>query len=97
MPDIDNAATPPAPTVGLPCTYGIGSDSYGMVITFVSPTGHIVKAVHLNKDDDLTSFPPGAEGLEFTRRRNGRYMLKGNATYGYLSLGQANTYRDPSF
>lgn len=89
--------TPTTPTVGMLATYGINADAYAMVITYVSPSGHQVKAKHLNDPDDPTSFSADSRfDRTFTRRANGKYRPVG-ANYGYLALGHATNYRDPSF
>lgn len=79
-----------AATVGMPATYGIGADAYAMVVTDVTRTGHIVKARRVVNGEAV-----GATRT-FTRRANGKYRPKG-ANYGYLALGVARDYLDPSF
>lgn len=69
-----------APFVGMPATFHIGSDRYATKVTAVSPSGHKIDA----------------EGRVFTRRSNGRYILRGG-NYGSLTLGVAETRLDPSF
>lgn len=72
------------PTVGMPCTYGIGSDCYAGEIIEVSASGKILVA--------------NCEGLTIkaTLRRDGAYRPVG-ANYSRVYLGNAKSYRDPSF
>lgn len=74
------------PEVGMPATFGIGSDRYAMIVTAVKLKGRLVVATR----------PEGGMSREFTLRPNGRYVSKGQ-TSGSLSLGVAKDYLDPSF
>jgi hypothetical protein len=80
---------PVLPTVGMPCTYGIGSDTYAGKVLAVSKSGHRV-TVNIGDGDVRV----------FTRRtRHGLvtgYVPAGRPC-GYLTLGVARDYRDPSF
>jgi hypothetical protein len=72
------------PTIGMPCTYSIGSDCYAGEITKVSASGKMVEA--------------NCEGLTIkaTLRQDGKYRPVG-ANYSLLSIGHAISRRDPSF
>lgn len=74
---------PAEPTEGMPCTVGIGSDSYGhKVAKVLSP-----KRIQLD------------DGWVWSKRKDGRWRPKGSGkNSGYsLTLGIARDYRDPSF
>ncbi len=83
------------PEVGMPCTYGIGSDRYAMQVVAIRRGGLTIVAESLNDDGTV-----GGLRREFTRRnrRGGgyRWVQKGQS-YGGLRLGVAETYLDPSF
>ncbi len=92
------------PVVGMGATYSIGSDRYAQTITAVNKTGKTIKVVHSNEiyengklvgyDD---SYTPDT-GTVYTLRKNGYFHAKGSkAKYGYLSIGNRNSYRDPHF
>lgn len=75
------------PTVDMPATYIIGSDRYAGTIALVSPSGSYVifqhKAAHMGSE-------------RFNRNTSGTYQAKGGKG-GFLRLGEAEDYRDPSF
>lgn len=75
----------PLPTVGMPATWQVGSDSYGGELTYVSPTGHFVMFTH-------TGYP---QAKRFNRCADGVYRGRGGV--GRLRLGMAETHLDPSF
>ena len=74
------------PTVGMPATFTIGSDRYAGSIAEIKRKGRTIvfKFAHNNRTED------------FTLRGRGMYYSKGSKC-GYLSLGAAEDYRDPSF
>ncbi len=72
--------------VGMPATYHIGSDSYGGTIVDIKRNGRTLVF-------QLT-YQRVAE--EFTLRKSGTFYAKGS-NCGYLTLGVAEDYRDPSF
>lgn len=77
------------PVVGMPCTYRIGSDRYGAVVTAVKSPKSIEVAMLSG------SQPPKV----FTLRSNGRWYNLGCAIKdgGSVRLGVAEDYLDPSF
>lgn len=78
------AAIATGPTVGMPCTYNIGSDHYAGTIVAVSPSKSFVM-VDLGR----------ALGVErFNRKGHGGY---GGKRAGSLTLGVAQTRLDESF
>lgn len=76
-----------APSVGCEATYGIGSDSYAGRIVKVSPSGKKIAFAH--EGSEVASF-------EATLRSNGRFRPVGSDS-GYVAIGYARDYRDPSF
>jgi hypothetical protein len=83
------------PLVGMPATYHIGSDRYAYVVTQVTPsTIHVAHAEETA--DGRWIVRPGAESEKATKRRDGRYRMKGE-NFGAITLGEAENYRDPSF
>jgi hypothetical protein len=101
------------PVVGMGATYSIGSDRYAQTITAVNKTGKTIMVVGANsiytKHTNLKpnegqtligydeSFTPNT-GTVYTLRKNGYFHAKGSkAKYGYLTIGQRNTYMDPHF
>ena len=102
-PEVDRVAK-----VGAPATFSIGSDSYSVEVIEVSPSGHKVttRAMSTRCTDyerqtyEIASNPYGSVRT-FTRRKGGTddrpiYLLAGS-NYGYLFVGFAREYRDPSF
>lgn len=72
------------PEVGIGATYCIGSDRYAYKVVRVTPA-------------TVTVVRRGGSTEEvFTRRKDGRYVRKGSRV-GYLYIGVAEDYRDPSF
>ena len=98
------------PTVGMPATWGVGSDCYAMTITWVSNSGRAVKA-RMNqcvcKDYYAGDWEilPSLEGEthKFTLRKNGRWveegvrMSSGGCYANGLFIGSARRYENPSF
>ena len=74
------------PTIGMLATYTIGSDRYAGSIAEIKRNGRTIvfKFAHSGRCED------------FTLRGRGMYYGKGSKC-GYLSLGVAEDYRDPSF
>lgn len=77
------------PAVGMPATYVIGSDNYAGTISYVSPSGAFVLFVK-------PGWTRSDQFLRFNRSAKGRYQTAGGRS-GYLHLGTARDYRDPSF
>lgn len=70
----------------MPATFVIGSDQYGGKLIVVSPTRH--RVTFQSESGRITH--------EFTRRRDGRYMMLGSKC-GYLKLDVAKTALDEGF
>lgn len=82
------------PAVGTPATFCIGSDKYAYIVTKVTPkTVMAVRAVRV--DGELVALE-GHEPRKFSMRLEGVYR-PANTSTGYLSVGTAVTYLDPSF
>lgn len=74
--------------VGTPCTVSIGSDLYG---------GAVVEVRRRKSDGRITYVRTSAlREQEFRLRKNGQLRSAGSGSYG-LTLGYAESYRDPSF
>lgn len=75
------------PEGGMGATYHIGSDCYGGKITEVSKSE---KAIHLDLD--------GLGVRIYTLRKSGYWYEQGHPNKsGYVTIGKAITYRDPSY
>lgn len=87
------------PEVGSPATYRIGSDSYPMTVTEISPAGH---QIALRRDEEsraskhLTIPAAGTEQLATFRMSEGVYRPKGSKC-GLYTFGRRESYRDPHF
>lgn len=106
------AKTPTVPTVGMPASFGAGSDSYPATIVEVSPNG---KRLWITRDSVLcsgwehgqyeadsyvTASNMDGARTEYTLRKNGRWIPAGvemKATYMALSLGVTSYRQDPHF
>jgi hypothetical protein len=82
------------PTLGMPVTYHLGSDSYAGEIVWVSPSGHKV-TVELSGYSATSQRDPS--GIMCTCRRDGVYRVVGSKRGQFLSLGKAVSYLNPSF
>ena len=94
------------PEVGDGVTYDIGTDSYGATVIDVSPSKNRV-TIQMDKstlvegsrqsDWQVYEFERNPEGsiYHFTRRKDGRYKLKG-LRCGSISRGRSQ-YLDPSY
>jgi hypothetical protein len=98
------------PKVGDGATMAIGSDRYPGTVIEVSKSGHTVKVRSDNyklvggsalSEDQRYEFTPNPNGAVevFTRRKNGRYVRKGESFRGGLraSFGHRDAYSDPHF
>jgi hypothetical protein len=97
-----------APVVGLGVTVQIGSDRYAGTIVKVSPSGHKFEFQRDRAKPTKNSnyygtqrhiFVPdeSAEIEVATRRKDGRYRLKGCDNYGTVYVGKRDAYTDPHF
>lgn len=85
------------PAIGMPASYGIGSDSYAMTVVAIDyfKTGAkagAVKAIYAAHEDH--------EAEKFTLTKSGRFQKRAQYEsyfYGSLTVGDAIEYRDPSF
>jgi len=84
------------PAVGMPATFGIGSDSYGLEITGITyyKTGAKagqVKEIMAGKPDEVSE--------TFFVTKSGRIQKRSlySGFYGSLTIGFARDYWDPSF
>lgn len=84
----------PAPVVGMPATYGIGSDRYAYTVTEVLSA----KRIKLARDRDRRGLylPGEGEPVVATLRKDGRWREVG-ASCGSFLLGERETHLDPSF
>lgn len=84
------------PAVGMPATFGIGSDSYAMVVTDVirfktgAKTGQVKAVIAKNENENEEKFYVTKSG-RIQKRDNDGY------SYGSLTIGFARDYRDPNF
>jgi len=97
------------PVVGTPATYCGLCDRSPMIITHVSDSGKTVwaapvswKIIKGSEQDGSAEYSYGkyASGDPdcFTyRKKRGRFIMKGSASYGSLAIGKAERYRDPHF
>ena len=74
------------PPIGILATYTIGSDRYAGTITEIKHNGRTM----------IFKFKNFKRTEEFTLREGGAYYAKGS-NCGYLIIGIAIDYRDPSF
>jgi hypothetical protein len=106
--NLSSEETPVVPVVGLPASYQVGSDRYAVTVVAVSKSGHEVTtrdaksrlasgSIFSEQQRYLFVADPEGAVRVFTRRKNGRYVSKGNKRSGFLSLGEYSAYRDPSF
>ena len=97
------------PEVGMPATYGIGSDCYPFEVVAMSPSGKTVtlralNAIYVSGQDGTAEYryeqyPAEAKVKEMVvtyRRRGDCYRPKGTDS-GYVHFGNARFYQDPSF
>lgn len=94
--------------VGMPCTFGFGSDRYPAHIQRISASGKTVWIQEANAEPDSDNgydyfsnqvyiISPNSEGRirKVTKRKNGQWKLtEGGTTVGF---GHANKYQDPHF
>lgn len=78
------------PEVGMPATFGIGSNSYEAIISWVSPSGSRLRFTRNAKN--LEDAQLIGKGESATRQADGKYRPRS----GYLALGRALYHRDPS-
>lgn len=107
------AKTPTVPVVGMPASYGAGSDSYPATIVEVSASG---KKLWITRDEVIVtgewaqgeyeaktySTLPDMDGArtEYTLRKNGRWIPAGcpmSAYYMALTLNVSSYRQDPHF
>jgi hypothetical protein len=99
----------PEPKVGMGATLVYWTDRHAATIVAVSASGREItvqrdKAVRTDKNglsesQDYT-YSPDPEGPTYvaTRRKNGRYVLKGEPMRGTgVAIGHRREYYDPSF
>lgn len=79
--------------IGTPATYGIGSDSYGVVIININ---RFKSGKNVGKVSYVEVKMPWGDVRKFTRRAHGSFLSVGH-NCGSLSVGYAYDYRDPHF
>lgn len=84
------------PAVGMPATFGIGSDSYGLEITGITYYKTGAKAGQVK---EIMAGKPGEESEIFFVTKTGRIQKRSEYSgfYGSLTVGFARDYWDPSF
>jgi len=108
--NVNNNLTKLVPEVGMGATEQVGSDRYPYTIQEVNRGG---QELVLTMDDFIRTDSNGLsesqeytyveqkDGIRrvFTRRKDGRYRLKGTPSTwgGALTVGVRRAYRDPSF
>ena len=97
-----------APVVGFGVTVQIGSDRYAGTIVEVSKSGHLFKFQRDRAKPTKNNDYYGSQSYIFvpdedakvevaTRRKDGRYRLKGCSNYGTVYVGKRGEYQDPHF
>jgi hypothetical protein len=99
-----------APAVGMPATVSYWTDSYAAIVTAVSKSGAKLTLRALNEivvsgsvadgsaEYRYEAYPEGVgQTWTATRRQDGKYRLQGFDRGGFVGLGRARAYRDPSF
>lgn len=97
------------PEIGMGGTVQIGSDRYAVTIIAVSRSKREVviqrdmyrwlKGTPGSEDQEYEFAPnPQGETKTYTRRQDGYFYQKGQPRRGpYLTIGERDAYRDPSF
>lgn len=80
---------------GTPATYCIGGDRYAEVV--ISSTPATLRTQRASVAEDGTVTPVEGAGTREYRVKKGGHIRPTGSNYGYLHLGSAEDYRDPSF
>jgi hypothetical protein len=85
------------PAVGMPATFGIGSDSYAMTVVAIE---YFKTGARAGQVKAVFAADEGRTPERFVMTKQGRLQKRDqyeSRFYGSLSIGYARDYRDPSF
>ena len=107
--EVMNTRVDETPKVGMPATIFVGSDRYAMIVLEVLSSKRVIIA-HMQDDDydefdgeavieKYKSIDPQCKGMEYTLRKNERWLPKGSGLWDTCSarFGAAENYMDPCF
>lgn len=96
------------PKIGMGVTYSVGSDRYPATIVHISPSGKTIQIQDdnfkrvdnngISEDQSyVCSLYPNGKIQKATLRQNGRFLLSGWRTGGFVGFGHRSPYLDPHF